>query len=159
MLSICSCNFSPFVLIWNFLFILFSHFFIGLWIPWKFSFLRSVYYSFGKNFHPFSVMLYFQSSDWFLCCAEAFDLVQSHLPTVGLIFELLEFYLENHCLFLYVPYINIFDHFKLTLVQGEKQGSSFSLLLADILFSQQYLWKMSFLHELFLAPWSKLRLQ
>jgi hypothetical protein len=44
-------------------------------------------------------------------------------------------------------------HFELILVQGERQGSSFSLLHVDIQFSQS----LSFLHRVFWAPLLKIR--
>jgi hypothetical protein len=49
-------------------------------------------------------------------------------------------------------------HFELIYVQGERQGSSFGLLCADILFPQHHLLKkLSFLQCMFWAPLSKLR--
>jgi hypothetical protein len=48
-------------------------------------------------------------------------------------------------------------HFELILVQGERQGSSFSLLHVDIQFSQKHLLKrLSFLHCVFWAPLLKI---
>jgi hypothetical protein len=47
-------------------------------------------------------------------------------------------------------------HFELIFVQGDKHGSNFSFLLADIQFSQHHLLKrQSSLHLMFLAPLSK----
>jgi hypothetical protein len=44
-------------------------------------------------------------------------------------------------------------HFELILVQGERHGSTFSFLHADIQFSQQHLLNgLSFLHHMFRAP-------
>jgi hypothetical protein len=49
--------------------------------------------------------------------------------------------------------------FELILVQDDKHGSSFSFLQMDNHFSQQHLLKrLSFLHCIFLAPLSKMRL-
>jgi hypothetical protein len=47
-------------------------------------------------------------------------------------------------------------HFKLILVQGDRHTFSFSFLHADNYFSQQHMLKrLSFLHDIFLAPLSK----
>jgi hypothetical protein len=49
-------------------------------------------------------------------------------------------------------------HFELMLVQGDKHGSSFSFLHADIQFSQKHLLKsLSFLHCTFLVSSSKIK--
>jgi hypothetical protein len=49
-------------------------------------------------------------------------------------------------------------HFELMLVQGDRHGSSFSFLQADIHFYQQHLLKrLSFLHCMFLVPLSEIR--
>jgi hypothetical protein len=67
--------------------------------------------------------------------------------------EPFEFYLGRYPIYLYVPvhfllflklfhsfkpYFKVFDHFKLIWVQGERQGSRFSLLHMNIWFSQQH---------------------
>jgi hypothetical protein len=50
-------------------------------------------------------------------------------------------------------------HFELILEQGERLGSSFSLLQVDIKFSQHHLLKrLSFLQYMFWAPLSKIKL-
>jgi hypothetical protein len=49
-------------------------------------------------------------------------------------------------------------HFELILVQGDRHGSSFSFLQTDNHFSKPHLFKrLSFLHHMFLAPFSKMR--
>jgi hypothetical protein len=51
--------------------------------------------------------------------------------------------------------LRYFINFELLLVQGERQGSSFSLLHVDIEFSQKYfLKKLSFPHWVLWAPLS-----
>jgi hypothetical protein len=49
-------------------------------------------------------------------------------------------------------------HFELILVHGDKKGPSFSFLQTDNHVCQQHLLRrLSFLHQIFLAPLSKIR--
>jgi hypothetical protein len=57
------------------------------------------------------------------------------------------------------PILRSFINFELIISQGDRNGYIFSLLKADIHFSQQHLLKiLSFFHHMFLAPMSKIKL-
>jgi hypothetical protein len=103
---------------------------------------------------------------------KVFSLMQSHFSLFLLDAEPFEFCLESHsCNYLFHCFSYCFlellqsirlllrslMYFELNLVQGERQGSSFSFLHVNTQFSQQHLLKrLSFLHHMFWAPLSKI---
>jgi hypothetical protein len=94
-----------------------------------------------------------QSGDCFHCCAGVFSLMQSHLLSLSLIWLAIGVLLRKLLLCLGVPVFYIFFSFILwelwvsywnlwSILNGH--GSSFCLLLMDILFSQHHLLRKQF---------------
>jgi hypothetical protein len=182
MVSIFSCVFWPFGLLPLKMFCLVQlstsllvHYFLGslvFWAPCIF-WLSVLWCIASKYFLPLSGWS-LQFKDHFFCCAEAFYFTKSHLTILSLNCWAAEVLLRKS---LPIPIVSrvfsalsctnckVLDlilrsliHFELMLVQGDKQGSSFSFLQADNHFFQQHLLKrLSFLHHMFLAPSSKIR--